>query len=263
MEIWEAAAVLLAGAAAATINTVVGTGSLVSFPTLLVLGVPPVVANASNTTGLVPGGLSGTLGYRRELAGQGRRLRPLLTASLLGGVVGAGLLLVLPASAFEAVVPALVLLASVLVAVQPALSRRLRTRAAVRAGGGNPALTSNSGAVSRSVSAAAGLLAVYGGYFGAGHGVILIALLALGIDEQLQVVNALKNAAVTAANAAAAVVFVTVGDLDWAVVALIALGSVIDGQLGARVGRRLPASVLRALVVAVGLRRPPDSGVAD
>lgn len=137
MEIWEAAAVLLAGAAAATINTVVGTGSLVSFPTLLVLGVPPVVANASNTTGLVPGGLSGTLGYRRELAGQGRRLRPLLTASLLGGVVGAGLLLVLPASAFEAVVPALVLLASVLVAVQPALSRRLRTRAAVRAGGGN------------------------------------------------------------------------------------------------------------------------------
>lgn len=104
---------------------------------------------------------------------------------------------------------------------------------------------------------------MYGGYFGAGHGVILIALLALGIDEQLQVVNALKNAAVTAANAAAAVVFVTVGDLDWAVVALIALGSVIDGQLGARVGRRLPASVLRALVVAVGLRRPPDSGVAD
>jgi uncharacterized membrane protein YfcA len=219
---------------------------------LLALGVPPVVANASNTTGLVPGGLSGTLGYRRELSGQGRRLRPLLTASLLGGGVGAGLLLVLPASAFEAVVPALVLLASVLVAVQPALSRRLRTRAASRTADG-AAPISSSCAVSRPVLAAAGLLSVYGGYFGAGHGVILIALLALGLDEQLQVVNALKNAAVTAANAAAAGVFVTVGDLDWAVVALIALGSVVGGQLGARLGRRLPASVLRALVVAVGL----------
>ncbi len=189
----------------------------------------------SNTSRSVARRSQRTLGYRRELAGQGRRL-PAADRQPAGRRRIAGLLLVLPASAFEAVVPALVLLASVLVAVRPALSCRLRTRAAVRAGGGNPALTSNSGAVSRSVSAAAGLLAVYGGYFGAGHGVILIALLAFGIDEQLQVVNALKNAAVTAANAAAAVVFVTVGDLHWAVVALTALGSVIDGQPGARVG---------------------------
>ena len=250
MDLGEGAIVLLAGAAAGAINTVVGTGSLISFPTLLALGVPPVTANASNTTGLVPGGLSGTLGYRRELAGQGRRLRPLLAASLVGGAVGAGLLLFLPASAFEAVVPALVLLASVLVAVQPALSRRLRARARVRAAActarpvlGTPPL----------LIGAAGLLAVYGGYFGAGQGVILIALLALGLDEDLQVVNALKNGAVTASNAAAAVVFAAVADLDWAVVALIAIGSVLGGQVGARLGRRLPDAVLRVLVVALGL----------
>ena len=248
------AVVLLAGAAAGTINTVVGTGSLVSFPTLLALGVPPVVANASNTTGLVPGGLSGTLGYRRELTGQGRRLRPLLAVSVLGGVVGATLLLVLPASAFEAIVPVLVLLASVLVAVQPALSRRLRARAQQRA-----ARDSNGGTAAGRrtthpvLTAAAGLLAVYGGYFGAGHGVMLIALLGLGVEDDLQVVNALKNATVTAANTAAALVFVTVAALDWTVVLLIALGSVLGGQIGARLGRRLPAPALRAVVVALGL----------
>lgn len=243
------AAVLLAGAAAGTINTVVGTGSLVSFPTLLALGVPPVVANASNTTGLVAGGMSGTFGYRRELAGQGRRLRPLLLASLAGGVLGAGLLLVLPASAFRAVVPALVLLASVLVAVQPVLSRRLRARAARRSAGAEALPRTAAPAV----TGAAGLLGVYGGYFGAGQGVMLIALLGLGTGEDLQVVNALKNAAVTAANLAAAAVFVTVADPDWAVVALIAAGSVLGGQAGARVGRRLPAPVLRILVVALGV----------
>lgn len=257
MDFGEGAVVLLAGAAAGAINTMVGTGSLISFPTLLALGVPPVVANASNTIGLVPGGLSGTLGYRRELAGQGRRLRPLLAASLLGGAAGAGLLLFLPASAFEAVVPALVLLASVLVAVQPALSRRLRCRARARVSAaactarpprGTPPL----------LIAAAGLLAVYGGYFGAGQGVILIALLALGLEEDLQVINAVKNVAVTASNAAAAVVFAAFADLNWAVVALIALGSVLGGQVGAHLGRRLPDPVLRVLVVVLGgVRRRP------
>ena len=252
MDLAAGALVLLAGAAAGAINTVVGTGSLISFPTLLALGVPPVVANASNTTGLVAGGLSGTLGYRRELAGQGRRLRPLLAVSLLGGAVGAGLLLFLPASAFEAVVPALVLLASVLVGVQPTVSRRLRARARARAGAAARTVRPRVGAPPLLIGAA-GLLAVYGGYFGAGQGVILIALLALGLDEDLQPVNALKNAAVTTSNAAAAVVFVILADLDWAVVALVALGSVLGGQVGARFGRRLPAPVLRVLVVALGL----------
>ncbi len=247
MDVGQSAAVLLAGVAAGTVNTVVGTGSLITFPTLLALGVPPVVANASNTTGLVPGGLSGTLGYRRELTGRSRALRPLLVASLLGGVVGAGLLLVLPAAAFEAVVPALVLLAAVLVAVQPLVARRLRARP------GRGGATDRGAAPAAPVTVAAGLLAVYGGYFGAGHGVLLIALLGLAVEEDLQVVNALKNAAVTAANASAALVFAAVAELDWTVVLLIALGSVVGGQVGARVGRRLPAPVLRGVVVALGL----------
>jgi uncharacterized protein len=241
-------AVVLAGGVAGTINTVVGTGSLISFPTLLALGVPPVVANASNTTGLVPGGLSGMLGYRRELVAQRARLAPLLVASLAGGAVGAGLLLTLPRSAFDAVVPALVLLGSLLVALQPAVGRRLRARAAR-----NGATGERDPAVSRPVIGATALLGVYGGYFGAGQGVILIALLGLAGRTDLQAVNALKNAAVTAANCAAAVVFVGVADLDWTVVALIAAGSVLGGQIGARVARRLPAPLLRALVVAVGL----------
>ena len=242
------AVVLLAGAAAGTINTVVGTGSLVSFPTLLALGVPPVVANASNTTGLVPGGISGTLGYRRELTGQGRRLRPLLVV----GVFGATLLLVLPASAFEAIVPVLVLLASVLVAVQPALSRRLRARAQQRAARDSNGGTAEGRRTTHPVlTAAAGLLAVHGGCFGAGYGVMLIVLLGLGVEEDPQAVNALKNATVTAANTAAALVFVAVAALDWTVVLLIALGSVLGGQIGARLGRRLLAPALRAVVVAL------------
>jgi uncharacterized protein len=248
MEAGDVVAVVLAGGVAGTINTVVGTGSLISFPTLLALGVPPVVANASNTTGLVPGGLSGTLGYRRELEAQRARLVPVLVASLAGGAVGAGLLLTLPGSAFDAIVPALVLLGSLLVALQPALARRLRVRARSDAGAGE-----RSHAASGPVIGATALLGVYGGYFGAGQGVILIALLGLAGEADLQAVNALKNAAVTAANCAAAVVFVGVADLDWTVVALIAAGSVLGGRMGARIARRLPARVLRAAVVTVGL----------
>ncbi|MGC9668696.1 sulfite exporter TauE/SafE family protein [Planosporangium sp. 12N6] len=249
----HAVVVLLAGLVAGTINTVVGTGSLISFPALLAVGVPPVVANASNTTGLVVGGLSATLGYRRELAGQAPRLRPLVAASLAGGVIGAVLLLVLPAAAFEAVVPVLVLTATGLMAAQPTLARWLRARSDRRAAPARrrmPLL----------LTVLTGLLGVYGGYFGAGQGVILLALLALGIDDDLQVVNALKNAAVTAANLAAALVFLTVGHLnravghlDWGVVALIGAGAAVGGQLGARIGRRLPSGVLRGLVVALGL----------
>jgi uncharacterized membrane protein YfcA len=241
MEAADAVAVIVAGGVAGTINTVVGTGSLISFPTLLALGVPPVVANASNTTGLVPGGLSGTLGYRRELEAQRARLAPVLLASLAGGAAGAGLLLTLPGSAFAAVVPALVLLGSVLVALQPALARRLRDRPGRGSTARGP------------VIGATALLGVYGGYFGAGQGVILIALLGIGGEADLQAANALKNAAVTAANCAAAVVFVGVADLDWTIVALVAAGSVLGGRVGARIARRLPARALRVVVVAVGL----------
>jgi uncharacterized protein len=253
----HAVAVLLAGVAAGACNAVVGAGSLITFPTLLAVGVPPVVANVSNTTGLVPGGASGTFGYRRELAGQAPRAVRLVAASMVGAVVGAVLLLVLPAAAFQAITPVLVLLGAVLVAVQPLVTRAFRARAARRAAAVSAArVRAAAGAVPplpRPLTALAGLLGVYGGYFGAGQGVILIALVGLGVDADLQVINAMKNLAVTAGNFAAAVVFLFVAPVNWLAVLLIAVGALVGGYGGARVGRRLPAGVLRAAVVTMGL----------
>jgi uncharacterized membrane protein YfcA len=251
----EACAVLLAGVAAGAFNTVVGAGSLISFPTLLAVGLPPVVANVSNTTGLVPGGISGTWGYRRELAGQAPRAVPLVAASMLGAVVGAVLLLVLPEAAFATIAPALVLLGSVLVAVQPLVARWFRSRAAARRPAATPGAAADASVppLPRPLTVLTGLLGVYGGYFGAGQGVILVALVGLGVDADLQVVNAMKNLAVTAGNATAAVVFLFIAPVNWIAVLLIALGSVAGAHVGARVGRRLPASVLRAAVVTMGL----------
>lgn len=249
----HAVAVLLAGVAAGACNTVVGAGSLISFPTLLAVGVPPVVANVSNTTGLVPGGVSGTIGYRRELAGQAPRAVRLVAASMVGAVVGAVLLLVLPAAAFQAITPVLVLLGTVLVAIQPLVARAFRARAAGRAAAVPASGSATVPPLPRPLTALAGLLGVYGGYFGAGQGVILIALVGLGIDANLQVINAMKNLAVTAGNFAAAVVFLFVAPVDWLAALLIAAGAMVGAYGGARVGRKLPAGVLRAAVVTMGL----------
>jgi uncharacterized protein len=240
MSLLEAVVVALAGLAAGTINTVVGSGSLVTFPTLLAVGLPPVVANVSNTVGLVPGGVSGAWGYRRELAGQRSRLLRLGVCSLLGAVAGAVLLLVLPQSAFEAIVPVLILLACVLVVIQPWLVRWLGDRP--RHDHGGPF-----------VWVFIALIGAYGGYFGAGQGVLLIAVLGLGLNETLQRVNAAKNVLAGIANLAAGVVFVVVADVDWAAAGLIALGAAAGGIVGARVARRLPSVALRAVVVAIGL----------
>src|SRR5690606_24952535 len=169
-----------AGLAAGTINAVVGSGSLITFPTLLWVGLPPVVANVSNTVGLVPGSMSGAWGYRRELSGQRSRLIRLASATLTGAVVGAALLLVLPPGVFAAVVPALILLACVMVAIQPWLVRRLTDRPRREHGG-------------PLVWIFVFATGIYGGYFGAAQGVLLIAVLALGLDETLQRVNAAKN----------------------------------------------------------------------
>ena len=235
-------AVFLAGTAAGTINTVVGSGTLITFPTLLALGVQPVTANVSNNIGLVPGSLSGAYGYRRELAGQKARLLRLGPASVLGGLVGAVLLLVLPDDAFKAVVPALIGLAVVLVIFQPAISRRVAARS-----GGVP----EHGAwwVWAAVCAAG----VYGGYFGAAQGVLLMAILGVGLQETMQRNNATKNVLAALVNGLAAVIFAFVADVDWLIVALIAVGSTIGGQLGATVGRRLSQTLLRALIVVVGV----------
>jgi len=241
---FEAVAILLAGLAAGTINTVVGSGTLITFPTLLAFGVPPVTANVSNTIGLVPGSVSGAVGYRRELVGQRARVLRLVSASLIGGLVGGILLLVLPAGAFTAIVPVLILLGLVLVVLQPRISAWVARRHEAVAGRTHGVWWVWPGVL---------LTGVYGGYFGAAQGVLLMAVMGNGIDESLQRLNAVKNILAAIVNAVAGLLFAIVADVDWKVVALIGVGSVIGGQLGATVGRRLPATVLRAVIVVVGV----------
>lgn len=236
----HALAIFATGLAAGCINVIVGSGSLITFPVLLALGYPPVVANVSNTVGLVPGSISGAYGYRRELNGQRIRLVRLGVASVVGAVTGGLLLLVLPAQTFEIVVPALIAVACVLVVIQPRLSAWLGGRR--RHPHGGPWLW-------------IGVLAsgVYGGYFGAAQGVVLMALLAIFLDEDLQRVNAVKNVLAGIVNASAAVLFIFVAHVNWAIVVCIAAGSVLGGFAGASIGRRLPPMVLRILIVVVGV----------
>jgi uncharacterized membrane protein YfcA len=243
--ILEAVAVLLAGVAAGTINTVVGSGTLITFPTLLAFGVPPVTANVSNTIGLVPGSISGAVGYRRELSGQRSRVLRLCVGSLIGGVVGAVLLLVLPDDAFSAIVPVLIVLGCVLVLLQPRISAWVARRH--DAAGGLP----HHG--TWWVWPGVLVTGVYGGYFGAAQGVLLMAVLGTGIDETLQRLNAVKNILAAVVNAVAGLIFAVVAPVDWWVVLLIGVGSVIGGQLGATVGRRLPSTALRVVIVVVGV----------
>ena len=240
----EALAILGAGLAAGMINTIVGSGSLITFPTLVLFGYPPLVANVSNTVGIVSGSISGAVGYRRELVGQRARALPLAVAAFLGGLTGGILLLVLPASAFARVVPVLILVACFLVAIQPRLARWVAARrarsSAVRTGNG------------RLLTVSVYLTGIYGGYFGAAQGVILIALLSILLDDDLQRLNGLKNVLAAVINGIAAILFILVAPVAWPVVVLLALGSIAGGQLGAHVGRRLPPAVLRTLIVVVG-----------
>ena len=245
MTLLESLAILLAGVAAGTINTVVGSGTLITFPTLLAFGVPPVTANVSNTVGLVPGSVSGAVGYRRELSGQRARVLRLCVASLVGGLAGALLLLVLPEGAFAAIVPALILLGLVLVVFQPRISAWVAVRHDAR--GGLP----HHGAWW--VWPAVLLTGVYGGYFGAAQGVLLMAVLGIGVDEPLQRLNAVKNVLAAVVNGVAGLLFILVAHVDWRAAVLIGVGSVIGGQIGATVGRRLPAPVLRGFIVLVGV----------
>lgn len=246
------AAILVAGIGAGTINAVVGSGTLITFPTLVAVGVPPLTANISNSLGLVPGSVAGAVGYRRELVGQRGRLLRLLACSVSGAVVGAVLLLLLPAGAFEAVVPVLIVLGLVLVVFQPRLSEAVARRHEA------------AGKVADSawwVPPAVFATGIYGGYFGAAQGVILMAVLGIGINDALQRLNAAKNVLVAAANGIAGVLFVIVAELDlfgtdaevdWLLVLLIGVGAFIGGYVGASVGRKLPPVALRAIIVAVG-----------
>jgi uncharacterized membrane protein YfcA len=238
---WEQVAVFAAGMAAGAINAVVGSGTLITFPVLLAVGYEPVVANVSNTVGLVPGTASGTYGYRRELSGQRERIRRLGVGSVFGGLTGGILLLVLPERAFETIVPALIALACVLVLVQPAIARRLAERRAGAPAHGGPW-----------VLASVYLAGIYGGYFGAAQGVLLIAILGLGLNEDLQRINAAKNLLAGLVNLVAAVLFIVVAEVAWHPALLIAAGSTLGGQIGATLGRRLPAVALRLFIVVVG-----------
>ena len=242
MSLLEGVLVLAAGVFAGAINTIVGSGTLVTFPVLLAVGYGPVVANVSNTLGLVPGSISGAIGYRAELAGQRRRAFVLLSASFLGGITGAVLLLSLPSSAFETIVPVLIALALVLVVLQPRLSRALAARGGRARPHGGPLLW---GGVFGT--------GVYGGYFGAAQGVILLALLGITIPDDIQRLNALKNVLAALVNGVAAAIFVVVADIAWLPALLLAVGSAAGGQLGARVGRSLSPAVLRGVIVVVGL----------
>jgi len=236
----DAIAIVGVGLAAGAVNTIVGSGSLITFPTLLGLGYAPVLANVSNTVGLVTGSVSGAIGYRRELVGQWRRVATLLPATLLGSGLGAALLLALPASAFRAIVPVLILVAVVLVLVQPTIAKRRAIRGKQREHAG-PLLHGGVFAT-----------AIYGGYFGAAQGVILLALLGITLDDDLQRLNAVKNVLAGCVNGIAAIVFIAATHIAWAVAGLLVIGSTVGGQLGAVIGRRLPAAVLRAVIAVVG-----------
>ncbi|HYM54343.1 MAG TPA: sulfite exporter TauE/SafE family protein [Solirubrobacteraceae bacterium] len=242
MGLGEIVSIALAGLAAGTINTVVGSGTLITFPVLLAFGYAPVTANVSNTIGLVPGSVSGAIGYRRELAGQRRRLVRLGAMSLLGGITGAMLLLVLPASAFKAIVPVFIAGALVLTVLQPRLSGWLVKREID---------LERSGSVLAPF--AVYLTGIYGGYFGAAQGILLLAILGVALNQDLHRTNALKNVLAGLVNGVAGVYFMIAAHVEWAPAGIIAGASILGAQLGARYGRRLPPRVLRAIIVAVGV----------
>jgi uncharacterized protein len=253
-DLLRALAIFAAGLAAGTINTVVGSGTLITFPTLLAFGYPPVLANVSNNVGLVPGVASGVVGYRAELAGQRRRIIRLGSASLGGGLAGAILLLVLPAGAFKAIVPVLIGIALVMVVFQPRLSKWVARRQPAAAGGAAPvtkdAALEVGGPVLWVLVFASG---VYGGYFGAAQGVLLIGLMGVAFTDSMQRINAVKNVLAGLVNGIAAVVFVLATHIDWGVAGLIAAGAILGGQIGARIGRKLPPWGLRVLIICVGV----------
>jgi uncharacterized membrane protein YfcA len=239
----EIVGIALAAVAAGAINTVVGSGTLITFPVLLAFGYAPVRANVTNTVGLVPGSVSGAIGYRRELAGQRARAVRLGTMSVAGGITGAVLLLVLPGGAFKAIVPVFIAGAIVLTLAQARIARWLERR--------EIDMERRHGAVLTSL--AVYLTGVYGGYFGAAQGILLLAILGVAIDQSLQRTNALKNVLAGLVNGVAGVYFAFAAHVDWGPAAIIAAGAVVGAQLGARYGRRLPADALRAVIVAVGV----------
>lgn len=247
----EPALILAAGVWAGAINVIVGSGGLVTFPTLLLFGYPPLVTNVSNNIGMVAGGVSGVYGYRREVRDTASTLKLLSPASVLGALAGALLLLVLPAEAFNTIVPVLIAVGVAMVMIGPAIQRRSARQVAFH---GRIVPTES---LRKRILLTSGifLLGVYGGYFGAAQGILLVGLMSMVLTETLQRISAIKNVLAAMVNAVAAITFIVVAPelVDWKVVGLIGVGAFVGGAIGARIGRRLPPAVLRAIIVVVGL----------
>jgi uncharacterized protein len=290
-DLLQALAIFAAGLAAGTINTVVGSGTLITFPTLLAFGYSPVLANVSNNLGLVPGVASGIHGFRAELKGQRRRIIRLGSASMCGGLLGAILLLVLPAGAFKDIVPVLIGIAIVMIIFQPRLNRWVAARQVAKAEARAEALAKAAPAAAPGTGGAGGagepgalitmetvveatasarqdaepqlggpvlwflvfLTGVYGGYFGAAQGVLLIGIMGIAFTDTMLRINAVKNVLAGLVNGLAAIVFVIATHIDWGAAGLIAAGSILGGQLGARIGRKLSPVALRTLIICVGV----------
>ncbi|KAA9149327.1 sulfite exporter TauE/SafE family protein [Amycolatopsis acidicola] len=245
MSWWHAVLVLLAGVWAGAINAVVGSGTLVTFPVLVALGYPPVTATTSNAIGLAPGTVSGAIGYRHELTGQGPRLVRYSVASFLGAIGGTILLLSLPPDAFEKIVPVLVGLAVVLVIVQPWVSRQVARRREEQ-----PDAKPHGGFLLLFLIF---LIGIYGGYFTAAQGVMLMGVMGMLLTDSLQRLNGIKNVLSAVVNIVAGAIYAFVAPVSWPVVGLLAVGSTLGGQLGAKIGRKLPPTVLRGVIVVVGV----------
>jgi len=237
--LWMGCAAVAAGA----VNALAGGGTLITFPALTAVGLPALTANVTNTVALCPGYFGATLAQANDLRDQRARLLRLVPAALLGGVAGGLLVLHTGERVFRALVPYLILLASILLALQEPLRTWLRKRSP----GGTPAKAGGW------LLVPIGLAAVYGGYFGAGLSVIVLAVLAVMLGESLTTLNALKQAVALAANVAAASCFVFSGRVDWAAAAVMAVGALAGGALGGRLAGRIPAQTLRGIVVVTGV----------
>jgi uncharacterized protein len=245
----EGLLVLATGLGAGVLSSTVGVASLLSFPVLVGLGLPPVVANVSNTLGLIPGGIGGVVGYRQEVREAGRLAYVIVLVCAGGAVLGAALLLGLPPGVFETIVPYLILFTCLLVGVQPRVAAWLRARHERQHG----EQLAERRQMSPLTTFFATVTGTYGGYFGAGAGVMMVAVLGLGTDLELRVVNGLKTLSLMVGNIVAGLVFVVVADPRWDVAALLAAGSLVGGYVGARIGRKMPDSVFRWAVVAAGV----------
>jgi len=249
----DAALVAGAGLLAGAVNAVAGGGTLISFPALLAAGLPAVSANTTSSVGLLAGYVGGSVGYRRELADQGPRIRALAVVSVLGGIAGAVLLLVTPADAFRSLVPYLVLLSCALLAAQPRLSafvKRRRERTGPDDGG--PAEPAPRHDISPLVLVGVGLSSVYGSYFGAGLGVLLLAVLGVLLQDGLQRLNALKGLLSLIVNLVGVLIFAVTGTVDWAFAGVLAVSALAGGYFGVGIARRVPPNALRAAVVVFG-----------